>query len=526
MTSSSRTASSAPVVAREYLRVSKDAHHDARSTSEQHDELVAAVEAQGWSLSPLPAYEDVDVSASRYARSGRPDFTRLLADLGSGAFGADVLALWELSRGSRRTSEWLALIDACQAASVRIWVNTHGRVYDPSNARDRRTLREDASDAEYESDKTSERLRRSAAAGARAGRPYGRAPYGYRRVYDERTRELVRVEEDPVTGPVVREILERLLRGESMYRVAQSLNERGVPQRTPARKSRNADQGWTGAAVKQVATLPAYAAYRSHLGELHETDWWPALISRDDWHRLQAMVSPEARRRPGQMPAVHLLSGLAVCDECGAPLRVRKQNSGRYRKKDGTLPPRHVGPDGSPLPRPHYYSYMCVGRSGVGGDRWHVAMREEHLDAIVSELVIARLSRPDVLSVLARHDGDADEERARVQAELDADRAFLEQAEATSMERRDPAYYYRVKDQVQPRIDAAQERLNALVDADPSVLALAGADDVRGAWEALDIADKRTVIGALLRPRVKRAATRGARGIDPSRVSVEWLSGL
>ncbi|MBQ3358480.1 MAG: hypothetical protein IJG47_06210 [Microbacterium sp.] len=53
---------------------------------------------------------------------------------------------------------------------VRIWVTTHNRLYDPTNARDRRSLLEDAVDAEYESDKTSERRKRSAKAAAEAGR--------------------------------------------------------------------------------------------------------------------------------------------------------------------------------------------------------------------------------------------------------------------------------------------------------------------------------------------------------------------
>ena len=40
-------------------------------------------------------------------------FAGLLADLDADRFGAGVLVLWESSRGSRKVSEWCALIEAC-----------------------------------------------------------------------------------------------------------------------------------------------------------------------------------------------------------------------------------------------------------------------------------------------------------------------------------------------------------------------------------------------------------------------------
>jgi DNA invertase Pin-like site-specific DNA recombinase len=87
---------------------------------------------------------------------------------------------WEASRGSRRLSEWARFIELCEVADVRIHVTTHGRTYDPANARDRRTLQEDGTDSEYESAKTSARARRSTAAAAAKGQPHGRVPYGSR----------------------------------------------------------------------------------------------------------------------------------------------------------------------------------------------------------------------------------------------------------------------------------------------------------------------------------------------------------
>ena len=41
---------------------------------------------------------------------------------------------------------------------MKVWVTTHNRLCNPSNARDRKSLHEDAVDAEYERDKSSERI--------------------------------------------------------------------------------------------------------------------------------------------------------------------------------------------------------------------------------------------------------------------------------------------------------------------------------------------------------------------------------
>ncbi|ONK25217.1 hypothetical protein BLX87_00960 [Bacillus sp. VT-16-64] len=136
---------------------------------------------------------------------------------------------------SRRVGEWVDLIDLCKEREVRIWVTTHGRLYDPANARDRRTLLEDAVDAEYESDKTSERIRRNVRAAAEAGRPHGKNVYGYQRVYDGKTRELLRVDEHLEQAAIVREAARRVLAGESFYAIAKDFNLRGIPPRRPTR---------------------------------------------------------------------------------------------------------------------------------------------------------------------------------------------------------------------------------------------------------------------------------------------------
>src|SRR6266536_5466270 len=150
---------------REYLRIAQDRSGRARSTAEQHDDNVRAGEQHGFRLNG-EAYADVSVSASRYTTKVRGDFARLARDLAAGTFGAEILVLWESSRGSRRVGEWASLVDVLEDARVKVHVTTHCRTYDPANARDRRSLMEDAVDSEYDSGKASARIRRAAAATA------------------------------------------------------------------------------------------------------------------------------------------------------------------------------------------------------------------------------------------------------------------------------------------------------------------------------------------------------------------------
>jgi site-specific DNA recombinase len=201
-------------------------------------------------------YVDNDRSASRYARKTRDDFARLLADLESDTFGADVLVLWESSRGSRKVGEWVTLIERCEERGIKVFVTTHERTYDPANGRDRRTLIEDATDSEYESYKVSTRTKRTAAAEAAKGRPAGVAPHGYRPEYDQRTGRLLNWVENPEESAVPRELFRRLRAGESLGSITRTLAAAGHVNRS--------GKPFTQQHLRTMATRHAYAGLRAH----------------------------------------------------------------------------------------------------------------------------------------------------------------------------------------------------------------------------------------------------------------------
>lgn len=491
------------IMAREYLRVSKDRTKQGKSPAQQHEENSRAVVAHGWELHAEP-YQDVDKGASRHSRVTRDGYARLVEDIEGGRFGAEILVIWESSRGSRRVSEWAALVDLCAEARIKIYVTAHDHLYDPSRGRDRRSLHEDAVDSEYETDKMSDRIRRAVNANAKEGRPHGKNLYGYRRTYEQGPNgpQLASVEPDPGTAPIVREVATRALGGETYYSIARDLNVRQIPPRRPARHTYNASRGWTGSMLKQMLSRPAYAGLREHNGEIVGDAVWPPLISQEDWTKLQVRRAVA----PPQREVKRLVVGLAECSGCGGRLRSGRQSAGR-------------GADGEAV---RYSTYICGGYSSPTPGRKHVSIKEEHLDLLVSEAVIGRLSEPDFLTAARSKDSSVDAERAEVLAQIEADKAYLDDVRQKAAE---AGMFDLVIDQerrVRPRIEANEQRLRVLSGHSDDVLALASEEDVREAWERLDVRRRRDVIRGLLVPIVK-AAEVGKRGLQPDRVAIRWL---
>lgn len=358
---------------REYLRVSFDRSGKEKSQGEQHDENVAAASSLGITSFGKP-YNDTG-SASRHARrtTTRDDFDRLSADLESGHFAADVLVMWESSRGSRKVGEWDALLDACEAAQVSIMVTTHHRVYDPSNPRDRRSLLEDAVDSAYESDKTSMRVKRSMAKLAADGHPHGVTPFGYLRTYHPLTREFVSQDEHPDEAPIVKELFERLASGESLTAIARDFEQRGVRSRGTEKRP---GRPFAAQMLRQMALSPVYAGQRVHSpierGRAHSDGpvtiydaKWPPLIDDATFYAVRTRLLDPARSttRPGS--GKWLLSVMTRCDVCGGPLAVKFPAWAKKARR-----------------------YICQAKGCVNIDA-------DALDAWAEDKVLDVLSRPD-----------------------------------------------------------------------------------------------------------------------------------
>lgn len=426
-----------------------------RSTDEQHEDHEAWAGSEDIILG-APYVEDAAISASRYGRRARSGFADLAADLASGQFAADILALWEPGRGSRQVGEWVSLLDACETRKILIRVHTHGRVYDPARPRDRRTLLEDAVDSEFAAAKISESVRRALAANVRSGLPHGRIPYGYRRDYEvvRGKRVIIGQFPDPVTGPVVRRIFTDISAGRSLRSIAAALNAEGVP--TPQGKP------WKPTAVRRIAINPVYAGLRSHHGQISQGGWEP-IVSVEEFYAVRELMTDPRRRRSRPGRAAHQLSHIAICDVCEGPMQIRLH--------------KPAGPE-----------YWCHRAN-------HTWVPEADLDEYVSDLLKARLGRPDLYPQL----GTADE--AEIQAardELAAATAHHRSMIALMKARRmSPLAFAEAEPAALEAVDAADRRLRAL-QLPPAVAAFLGTphDSIEAAYDDAEISVQRDLIRA------------------------------
>lgn len=482
---------------REYLRVSRDASGRECSPNEQHADHQRDAQHHGFTLHP-ESYRDIG-SASRYAKKARDDFDRMIADLKNGGFGADGLALWEGSRGSRRVSEWALLVDLLSETRKVVWIHTHGRMYTPTNPRDRRTLLEDAVDSEYESGKTSDRLTRSHASRAAEGRAVGRVSYGYRRTHDPDTgRPLGRVP-DPVEAEVVRELFTRFAAGQALTAIARDFATRGLVN--------GRGKPFTTMHLRDMLRNRVYIGERVHIPG-KETRWWRVppdqvsitpgmwepLVDRSVFFTVQAILTDPARVTMNPGGARHLLSMIARCDPCSGPLR-----AGERRGE---------------------WVYLC--------NRGHVMVPQGELDEIGEQRILGYLSAPRVYETLQREGETAGEELGAVDARLAEVRAELADLSArVAAGELTVAFAARTEPGIQARIADLEEQRTRL--ATPSKLrgVLAPGADVAARWADLDIAARREVVRIVLSVehagelRVTRSPSRGHR--VPTRERVVFL---
>lgn len=470
---------------REYLRVSHDPSGRMRSPSEQHAENLEAAKRRGVTLAE-PYREPRAVGASRRSRGVRRGFEQLVDDIRAGNFGADELWLWESSRGSRKVAEWVALIEACEHAGVGIYVTTHSRLYDPSNARDRRSMLEDAVESEYEVEKIRERTARGVRSRAAAGRPHGKHLYGYKREYDPQTRELVAVVVDDQAAPIVREVFTRFADGDTFTAIARDLTRRGVPRPRAA-------PVWRAVTLLSIVRNPGYIGQRvSKAGHGTVEGAWPAIVDDTLWWRAQARLD-DPHRPPRTDPTVkHLLSGLAVCGVCGGKL-IWSSGSGRAR---AALP-----------------NYRCDDRGCVGRIAGHWSPTEARgLEGQVVESVLTLWDDDPRLAA-----GD-DPRLGELAEELRALRARLKSwQDSAGDDGVSPASVAAAERKLQPQIDTAERQLRALRAR--AMLPDLGGRWLRDAWETLTLAQQRAIIAASVTVTV--APVGRGRQYDPDSVRIE-----
>lgn len=313
-------------------------------------------------------------STSGYKDRGRsrPKFLDLLDRIAKGE--ARAVMAYKSDRLSRGGGPgWAPLIEAFERAGC----DTDHAVLTPGGWLSEFEIGIRVSMDREESKKLSDRMRDVRAREAREGKPRvsGR-PYGYscsgRRAESctvvgcrhDGTMSIVAGEVD-----IIRECAERVLLGESLWRIVKDLEARGVPTAQ--------GREWRTTILTRILTNPRYAGLRSHNGVVVSDGAWEPVFDRTMWERLR--VALDARPTAGNKrygARTYPLVGFLFCSKCGGKLRsLQKQNGKR--------------------------AYSCRKGPGLGGCGSLVTLAEP-VEREVREYVIGKLCDPKYRKRLAR----------------------------------------------------------------------------------------------------------------------------
>lgn len=298
-----------------YARVSTtNQAEEGYSIDGQIDSLEKYCEAMGWDV--YNKYIDAGFSGGSLKR---PEMANLINDVKKGLF--DTVLVYKLDRLSRNVRDTLYLIKDVFNINKIDFVSIQENI-DTSSAMGTLFLTLLSAIAEFEREQIKERMQLGKLGRAKAGKSmmWGRTSYGYD--YQKETGSLTI---NPAQSLVVKYIFERYLAGRSITKLRDDLNEK-YPK----------EISWNYRAVRGILSNPVYCGYNQYKGQLFPGEHEP-IISEDVYKRTQEELKIRQRiaaekTNPRPFQAKYMLSGLAQCGYCHAPLKLIMGGI----RKDGT----------------------------------------------------------------------------------------------------------------------------------------------------------------------------------------------
>jgi DNA invertase Pin-like site-specific DNA recombinase len=458
-----------------YTRISYDPRAERLGVERQAEDADVLAVARG--LSIVEHLEDNDTSASGKVR--RPGFERLLQLIEARA--VDVVVAWSFDRLTRNRRDTVRFIEAAQEAGILLLL-VRGSDLDMSTPAGRLTADILASVARNEIEVKSDRQKRANV--QRATR--GRKPNGGRRSFGYDLDMSVRWDE----ADMVAKGYEWFLSGVALKEIARRWNDAGftTPQATRRRDDREPGPSpWAGDTVRRCLMKPLYAGLLTYRGADYGTGTWTPLVNVETWSDAQAIFKDPSRK------PVHgkqkLLSGVAMCGVC----ETHTVNAGGGRTGLGV--------------------YAC------SGPVKHLTRRRDHIDEFVRAHVIERLSLPDAADLFVPDDPGARRAITARLSEIDDKLDGLAGLYARGI--------LTERSVEKQSLELREERteLEAQLHTTDPILAqgraLATADDIETAWDALPTDIQRQLIDRLMVVWIDRPV-RGSRRFDPATVRIDW----
>lgn len=295
------------------VRISDDRDDTRVGVGRQEQDCRALADRLGWVIAEVVTENDTSAYQTRRAvdadglpvrATRRPEFRRTLRMLHDGR--ADGLVIYDIDRLARQPRDLEALIDVVEQRQVPVQAVT-GSIDLSNDAGIAMARVLVAMNAKASAD-TARRVARAARQAAEQGKakPGGFRPYGY-------THGCTEIVEDEAA--IVREVAERIILGDTLTSIARDLNARGVPT--------VAASEWRPPSLRSIVSKPTIAGLRYYRGEHVADGDWPAILDRGTWETVRAILAGR-KRGAGHSATRHLLSGIATCQPCGAPLSANK----------------------------------------------------------------------------------------------------------------------------------------------------------------------------------------------------------
>lgn len=368
-----------------YCRISSDPQGERAGVERQQTDCEALAARLG--VDVVATYVDNDVSA--YSGKRRPEFEQMLTDAAAGDF--QLVICWATDRLYRRMTDLTRITDELAPFATIAAVN--GGEIDLETSEGILRAQVLGSVAEFESRRKSERIAARAKQRAEGGvmftseRPFGwtwakpcpggsdcthRADcHGKAPVYGSRAGLVPH----PLEAPALIDTYRRIAAGATLHSQRKRLRQAGFTRSVKG--------------LGNVLRHPRNAGLVSHNGVIvAEADL--AIIDRETWEQVQAILTDPARRTSPGRPANTILGGgLLRCGMCGGPMA-----SGRKR----------VNP-----------TYIC------SRNRCAYRKRSAIDDPVLTEVgnLIAALAANGALHLPAAEDGHVDSLRASIAADED-----------------------------------------------------------------------------------------------------------
>lgn len=502
-----------------YCRISEDPREQEAGVKRQEKDGRALCALRSYEVANV--YVDNDISALK--GDYRPEYERLLADVRAGK--VTHIVCYMLSRLWRNRRERAEAIELFARMRVSITATKGGEV-DLTSAAGRAFAGLIGEFDTMESEIKSERVASAAEGRAEEGRANGHVAYGWRRERMRDANDGVTAwwdVEDPEQAKIVREIVDRLLNGHSLTKIATDLTARQVP---PPRASLLAlgteitdaefeetekyrPQAWQHSTVRKIALRPANIGKRTRGVYEYGKDGkrrlvrmevigdaaWPALVDEDKHHRVVALLKDPGRVTSRSGLRKHLLSfGIGRCGICGGELRV-KVYSGNARRTGRS-------------------AYICLSpRSCTGRSQYQV-------DRLVGYLVCDFLARHDIAETLVADDEAAKEARAKI-ATLRAKLQTVQDDYDDDLITRE-MYVRSVKRHRAELAEAEQAAKRSTRGVAHAALDELAGPEAERRWKAMDTSRKRALLEAL-DTEVTLLPTKPGPGFKPESVRVQCL---